>query len=140
MLQLTFTHVVTNSLIVWLVCYALFSVFRFRDWESLYITLYCLQIHFLHQLEKCPHLFSLNFSLYVHTSSPSFIFTFLHGIRARAFINGIQYSGYSYWFIFLFSARADSNGISTKPFFLHHGKTPGEILVTQPLTEDNYPM
>ena len=78
MLQLTFTHVVTNSLIVWLVCYALFWVFRFRDWESLYITLYCVQIHFLHQLEKFPHHFSLNFSLCVHTSSPSFIFTFLH--------------------------------------------------------------
>ena len=26
------------------------------------------------------------------------------------------------------------------PFFLHHGETPGVILVTQPLTEDNYPM
>ena len=78
MLQLTFTHAVTNSLIVWLVCYALFWVFRFRDWESLSITLYCVQIHFLHQLEKFPHLFSLNFSLCVHTSSPSFIFTFLH--------------------------------------------------------------
>ena len=25
------------------------------------------------------------------------------------------------------------------PFFLHHGESPGEILVTQPLTEDNYP-
>ena len=25
------------------------------------------------------------------------------------------------------------------PFFLHHGETPGAILVTQPLTEDNYP-
>ena len=23
------------------------------------------------------------------------------------------------------------------PFFLHHGETPGAILVTQPLTEDN---
>ena len=26
------------------------------------------------------------------------------------------------------------------PFFLHHGETPGAILVTQPLIEDNYPM
>ena len=26
------------------------------------------------------------------------------------------------------------------PFFLHHGETPSAILVTQPLTEDNYPM
>ena len=26
------------------------------------------------------------------------------------------------------------------PFFLHHGETPGAILVTQPLTENNYPM
>ena len=26
------------------------------------------------------------------------------------------------------------------PFFLHHGETPGAILVTQPLNEDNYPM
>ena len=25
------------------------------------------------------------------------------------------------------------------PFFLHHEESPGEILVTQPLTEDNYP-
>ena len=25
------------------------------------------------------------------------------------------------------------------PFFLHHGDTPGAILVTQLLTEDNYP-
>ncbi|XP_075665699.1 uncharacterized protein LOC142635429 [Castanea sativa] len=25
------------------------------------------------------------------------------------------------------------------PFFLHHGESPGAILVTQPLTEDNYP-
>ena len=25
------------------------------------------------------------------------------------------------------------------PFFLHHGETPGAILITQPLTEDNYP-
>ena len=26
------------------------------------------------------------------------------------------------------------------PFFLHHGETPGAILVTQPLIEYNYPM
>ena len=26
------------------------------------------------------------------------------------------------------------------PFFLHHGETPSAILVTQPLTKDNYPM
>ena len=26
------------------------------------------------------------------------------------------------------------------PFFLHHGESPGEILVTQLLTEDNYPI
>ena len=25
------------------------------------------------------------------------------------------------------------------PFFLHHGESPGAILVVQPLTEDNYP-
>ena len=25
------------------------------------------------------------------------------------------------------------------PFFLHHGESPGTILVSQPLTEDNYP-
>ena len=25
------------------------------------------------------------------------------------------------------------------PFFLHHGESPGAILVTQPLTKDNYP-
>ena len=25
------------------------------------------------------------------------------------------------------------------PFFLHHGESPGVILVVQPLTEDNYP-
>ena len=25
------------------------------------------------------------------------------------------------------------------PFFLHHGETPGAILVAQPLTKDNYP-
>ena len=25
------------------------------------------------------------------------------------------------------------------PFFLHHGESPGAILVTQLLTEDNYP-
>ena len=25
------------------------------------------------------------------------------------------------------------------PFFLHHGESPGAILVAQPLTEDNYP-
>ena len=25
------------------------------------------------------------------------------------------------------------------PFFLHHGDTPGAILITQLLTEDNYP-
>ncbi|XP_050280582.1 uncharacterized protein LOC126721575 [Quercus robur] len=25
------------------------------------------------------------------------------------------------------------------PFFLHHGESPGAILVSQPLTEDNYP-
>ena len=25
------------------------------------------------------------------------------------------------------------------PFFLHHGETPGVILASQPLTEDNYP-
>ena len=25
------------------------------------------------------------------------------------------------------------------PFFLHHSETPGAILVSQPLTEDNYP-
>ena len=28
---------------------------------------------------------------------------------------------------------------SRSPFFLHHGESPGAILVTQPLTEDNYP-
>ena len=26
-----------------------------------------------------------------------------------------------------------------RPFFLHHGESPGVILVVQPLTEDNYP-
>ena len=25
------------------------------------------------------------------------------------------------------------------PFFLHHGESPGAILVAQPLIEDNYP-
>ena len=25
------------------------------------------------------------------------------------------------------------------PFFLHHGESPSAILVSQPLTEDNYP-
>ena len=25
------------------------------------------------------------------------------------------------------------------PFFLHHGETPGAILIAQPLTKDNYP-
>ena len=27
----------------------------------------------------------------------------------------------------------------SSPFYLHHGQTPGAILVSQPLTEDNYP-
>jgi len=27
----------------------------------------------------------------------------------------------------------------SNPFFLHHGETPGAILVSQPLTKDNYP-
>ena len=25
------------------------------------------------------------------------------------------------------------------PFFLHHGESPGAILIAQPLTKDNYP-
>ncbi|GKV47196.1 hypothetical protein SLEP1_g54116 [Rubroshorea leprosula] len=35
-----------------------------------------------------------------------------------------------------FSSETDS---STSPFYLHHSDSPGIVLVTQPLTGDNYP-
>ena len=84
-------------------------------------------------------IFSLNFSLSDFIDLfLSFVSTLLHGIRARAFFNGVENSSYSNWFIFLFSTRIDSNGRSTKSIFL--ALWLGAILVTQPLTEDNYPM
>ena len=117
-LQLIIARAATNSLIIRIVSYLVILCYVClgpKIGKGVYKLCFVYKL-INSSIREIFHIFSLSFFSLCQHSFLSFIS--LYGIRARAFINGVEYSSYIDWFIFHFSTRADSNGRSTKPILL----------------------